>query len=92
MITYSTNWMGPVNTDWIKENGDHWCAGRIDIYGASDYPDEVALPPLYNQDWHRLTNWLDDVETETALNLQELVEMYEKDHPPLKWLKHPFRG
>lgn len=90
MITYSTNWMGPINTDWIKKHGSHWCAGRIDIHGAG-YPDEVALPPLYDQDWHRFSNWLDDVQTEEVLDLPALVKMYEKNHPSLKWLKNPFK-
>ena len=39
MITYSTNWMGPISTHWYRERGlvenenitTYYCAGRIDI-------------------------------------------------------------
>ena len=33
-IRYSTNYMGPINMDWIKEHGSDWAGGRIDLYGG----------------------------------------------------------
>lgn len=31
MITYSVNWMGPINKEWIERHGSYWSGGRIDI-------------------------------------------------------------
>lgn len=66
MVSYSTNWMGPINLKWIQENGDNWMAGRIDMRGDSlgPYGDEVGVPPIDKRDWQRLTDWLDTYETE----------------------------
>ena len=48
MISYSTNWMGPISLDWFRERGltqmvgdledvtEYWCGGRIDIYGLDE--------------------------------------------------------
>lgn len=87
MFTYSTNWMGPINTDWIKKHGDCWSAGRIDVCGGSDYPDEYSLPPMHSQDWERLSAWLDGLETEKVWSFVELITEFEKHHPPIKWLR-----
>lgn len=89
MIRYSTNWMGPVNYDWISKNGEHWAGGRIDIYGTdSEYPDEYALRIMHSEDWGRLSNWLDALETETQLSYEELIAEYEKTNPAIRWWKH----
>ena len=43
MITYSINWMGPINKKWLDENGSHWAGGRIDIrehVSLAHYTDE----------------------------------------------------
>jgi len=78
MITYSTNWMGPINAKWIKENGSHWAAGRIDIYGVPDehYPIEYGLPPMHAEDWNGFSEWLDDLETEELLSFESILEKY----------------
>lgn len=87
---YSTNWMGPVNLDWIKEHGKGWSAGRIDIYGDGlAYPDEVGLPPIKSEDWNRFSDWLDTVETDEMWNLRQLVTEYEKTNPKIQWLDTP---
>ena len=74
-ITYSTNWMGPINSDWIKENGEQWAAGRIDIYGVPEehYPLEYSLPPMHYEDWNDLSDWLDVLETDRLLSFEELI-------------------
>jgi len=43
MISYSTNWMGPINRDWIAKNGDCWAAGRIDVLGGRRIPTRDRL-------------------------------------------------
>lgn len=87
MIHYSTNWMGPINEDWIKKHGDDWCAGRIDVYGSGPYPDELALPPMKREDWARFSEWLDKLETKEMWTLRMIVWEYEKTNPPIRWLK-----
>jgi hypothetical protein len=80
MITYSTNWMGPINTQWIEEHGDCWAAGRIDIYGLPDepYPIEYSLPVMNIIDWEDFSEWLDDLETEELLSFDELIAQFEQ--------------
>lgn len=87
MIRYSTNWMGPINPDWIKEHGEGWSAGRIDVYGTGPYPDELGLPPMRSEDWARFSEWLDKLETEEMWTLRMIVWEYEKTNPPIRWLK-----
>lgn len=86
-ITYSTNWMGPINYDWIEKHGIGWSAGRIDIYGTeSHYPEEISLPPMRSEDWNRFSNWLDEFSTETPWTFDELVSEYEKYYPKINFL------
>lgn len=88
MIHYSTNWMGPINKEWIKENGEEWAAGRIDVFG--DYIDEteIGLPMMYIQDWGRFTIWLDKFTTvERVWTLDEIIKEYETTNPKITWWK-----
>lgn len=80
MVTYSTNWMGPLNLEWIKENGDCWSGGRIDIYGVpgEPYPLEYSLPVMHSKDWNRLSNWLDTVETPVLWSREDLLSNFER--------------
>jgi len=92
MITYSTNWMGPINKKWYEDrNLELWScsAGRIDCRGTGlgMHGDEIGLPPMPNEDWVRFSQWLDDVETDTMLSLNELVEIYEMTNPKIKWIE-----
>jgi hypothetical protein len=88
MITYSTNWMGPINAQWIKEHGDCWAAGRIDIYGEGFYNSlELGLPAMHKEDWARFSDWLDKFESETVMDLAAIVTEYEKTNPPIRWCK-----
>ena len=78
MITYSTNWMGPINSQWIQEHGDGWSGGRIDIYGVpgEHYPVEHSLPVMRTEDWNEFSEWLDELETEELLSLEQILEQY----------------
>jgi len=94
-ISYSTNWMGPISLDWYKNRGLNWetelySAGRLDFYNPtidSHYPDEMAVPPMKSEDWHRLSEWLDDFSSDEVLTLQQIVEEYEKTNPKIRWWK-----
>lgn len=91
-VRYSTNWMGPINKHWYEEQGlELWThsAGRIDCHGGDlgPYGDEISLPPMLNEDWHRFSEWLDTFETDFMWTLEELVELYERKNPKITWVK-----
>ncbi len=92
MITYSTNWMGPINENWIAKHGTGWCAGRIDIRDDSkegyDGWHEYSLPPMNVVDWEDLSEWLDELETEELLSFHDLIEQFEHTvGKKIKWCK-----
>ena len=84
MFDYSTNWMGPINQAWCIQNGFDWSGGRIDISGDTDSPrgDEIGLPTMKTEDWNSFSDWLDTFESDTQLNLDELLLAYGK---PIRW-------
>ena len=89
MISYSTNWMGPINMQWYEERGllkegsveptTYYSAGRIDIYGVpgEHYPLEYGLAPMHGQDWNALSNWLDNFETDELMSYGDLIESFQ---------------
>ena len=92
MISYSTNWMGPINTEWYRERGlinqdnevtEYYSAGRIDIRDDSksgyDGWDEYSVAPMHGEDWNRLSDWLDNLETERLWGKSELLEAFEEE-------------
>jgi len=94
-VNYSTNWMGPISLSWYEERGldyntEPYSAGRLDFYNPtidSKYPDEMSVPPMRSEDWHRLSEWLDNFESDTVLTLCEIVAEYEKTNPKIRWWK-----
>lgn len=66
MITYSTNWMGPVRKDFEDKYGSNWAGGRIDMRGESlgIFGDEVSVPIIDGESWSLLTSWLKTYRTE----------------------------
>ena len=92
MVTYYLNWMGLINKDWIKENGNCWCAGRIDIRDDSkegyDGWDEYAVAPMKQLSWNLLGDWLWDLETEEVVGYYRLIEMFEQQtRHKIEWVK-----
>lgn len=80
--------MGPVNYNWIQINGDNWSAGRIDIRGntVSAYGDEVALPLMHSEDWHKLSEWLDNFTSEEPQTLDQILETYYSEgNAAIRW-------
>ena len=90
MISYSTNWMGPINMQWYEERGllkegsveptTYYSAGRIDIYGVpgEHYPLEYGLAPMHGQDWNAFSDWLDTVDTNTQWSYEDLIANFER--------------
>jgi len=80
-VSYYLNWMGPINQAWIKEHGDCWNAGRIDIRDDSkqgyDGWHEYAVAPMKTESWNKLSDWLDNIETSEVIGFYRLIEMFE---------------
>jgi len=78
MITYSTNWMGPVRKDFYDNYGPNWACGRIDMRGESlgPYGDEVGVPIIDGESWKLLTEWLRTYRTESPD--YKVIEMFQK--------------
>lgn len=88
MIHYHINWMGPINTKWVRENGNHWAGGRIDISGTDDpYGLEYGLPIMHMSDWNRLSEWLRTYTTEEVVSFETIINEYEKYNTPIQWFK-----
>lgn len=84
MISYSTNWMGPINEEFIAEYGSHWSAGRIDIYGLDNKEywggcHEYPLPIMRTEDWNHFDAWLEDLETEELWTFEQIMEEYRQE-------------
>lgn len=91
MITYSTNWMGPISLDWYRKRGllvegsveptIYYSAGRIDIRGVPDEPWglEYGLDPMHGEDWNNFGAWLEDLETDELWSLEDILEAYRQE-------------
>jgi hypothetical protein len=85
VVTYSTNFMGPISKDWYEKRGltEHYAGGRIDIRDDTkegyDGWSEYSLPIMHGEDWNALSEYLDDLETETLVEYDDLIAMFE-DH------------
>ena len=84
MVKYNTNWMGPINYDWLEMYGKDWAGGRIDVRGLEEN-EELYLPLMKVGDYGRFSEWLYDFQTETLWTLASLVDEYEKSHSPIIW-------
>jgi hypothetical protein len=89
MVTYSTNWMGPINMKWIEEHGDYWSAGRIDIRGVPDEPWglEYGVAPMHTEDWNALSDFLDRLHGETVIPYDTLIMLFEAEYgKKIRWM------
>lgn len=112
-ITYSTNWMGPINKKWVDEHGSNWAGGRIDIrenvdtsgyseeelenmsdaeyyslYQLSPFGEEYGLPIMNAQDYVKLSDWLETLETDTLIPYNDLIEKFETEtETNIRWFK-----
>lgn len=73
--------MGPINTEWIKEHGDHWATGRMDLDGPSLEPfgGSYGVDPMHQEDWSLLGDWCIRYQTEELKSLEEVIEDFEKE-------------
>ena len=94
MITYSTNWMGPVSLRWYAERGIspdvHYSCGRIDIRDSSkdgyDGWDEYSVAPMHTEDWNALSDFLDRLHGETVIPYDTLIMLFEAEYgKKIRW-------
>ena len=100
MITYSTNWMGPINLHWYEERGlleedgvtptIRYSAGRIDIRDDSKYGydgwHEYSLPPMRGEDWNDFGDWLEGFQTHELWEFEKLIACYEgASNSKIRW-------
>ncbi len=76
---------------------EHYSAGRIDVYGLDEKEyyggmTELALPPMRTEDWNIFSDWLDTVETDDVWTLEQLVMIYERTNPKIRWAETPEWG
>ena len=65
-----------------------YSCGRIDIRGTDDpRGDELGVPPMQSEDWARFGDWLETFETDDVWTLDQLVWMYERANPKIRWAK-----
>lgn len=90
MVTYFLNWMGPINSEFIQDNGEHWSAGRIDVRDDSkegyDAQSEYGVSPMHSEDWGMFAQWLSHHTTPDPWTFEDLVETFER-----KFLKRKIR-
>ena len=84
-VSYSLNWMGPLNKAWIEKNGKHWAGGRIDVSGDVPEYTELGIDMMRGEDWRRFTYWLDDFVTPEIWTTEQLVQAYEFNNPKIRW-------
>lgn len=70
-----------VHTEDITE---YWCGGRIDIYGLDEQDhyagmSEYGLPIMDGESWNRLSDWLDEYESEELTPYEDLIGLFEQD-------------
>jgi hypothetical protein len=100
MITYSTNWMGPINLHWYGERGllesdgvtptIRYSAGRIDIRDDSKEGyegwDEYSVSPMHGEDWNALSDFLWDFSSEELVPYDKLIEKFEENYgKKIRW-------
>jgi hypothetical protein len=102
MISYSTNWMGPIDPGWYEERGidpekDYWSGGRIDIYGLDETEyyggrHEYSLPIMDGVSWNRFSDWLENYETIELKTYEQLLSAFEADTDnQIRWAHEEFR-
>ena len=105
MISYSTNFMGPINLQWYRDRGIlfvdkctpavMYAGGRIDVYGVSedDYYDgrtAISLPVMTASSFNAFSAFLKELKTHKLLSYEQLVELYYlAGHPILDYAPQP---
>jgi hypothetical protein len=91
MISYSTNFMGPMSLQWYRDRGipfvnkhtpaTMYAGGRIDVYGLSEYDyyegkTAIGLPIMSVSSFNTFSTFLQGLKTHKLLSYDQLVELY----------------
>jgi hypothetical protein len=82
--------LGPGDVWEYDEVTVHYAGGRIDIYGVpgEHYPLEYGLRVMHGEDWNALSEWLEDLTTDTLLPYNILIEQFEEHYgQKIRWAK-----
>lgn len=66
-----------MNTDWIKENGDNWVAGRVECYDSDNsygYSNREYSLIIDGKDWNNFDDYLRSLETPDLQSLDDLIQ------------------
>lgn len=66
-----------MNTDWIKENGDNWVAGRVECYDSDNsygYSNREHSLIIDGKDWNDFDDYLRTLETVSLYSLDDLIQ------------------
>jgi len=65
---------------------EEYSCGRIDVRGTdSPYGEEIGVDPMRAEDWYTFGEWLSTVRTDCVWTLDDLVMMYERTNPKIRW-------
>lgn len=64
---------------------EEYSCGRIDVCNGEPYGTELSVPPMRAEDWNAFSDWLDNIETDDVWTLEQLVELFEKTNPKIRW-------
>jgi hypothetical protein len=93
VIEKETPWCDKKVGDVVEYNEitERYAGGRIDFWNNlepdSMFPDEMSVPPMRYEDWCDFGKWLDTFETDFPWTLAQLVELYERNNPKIRWWK-----
>lgn len=90
MVTYSTNFMGPISLQWYRDRGISvlngqpevtYAGGRIDVYGLSedDYyagKSALGLPVMTATSFNSFSRFLSSFRSDKQLTYNDLVKAY----------------
>lgn len=66
-----------MNTDWIKENGDNWVAGRVECHDSDNsygYASREYSLIIDGKDWNNFDDYLRSLETSSLYSLDDLIQ------------------
>lgn len=79
-------------THIVDKITEHYSGGRIDVSGTTNpYGEEISVPVMRSEDWHRFKEWLWVFKTETMWTLDQLVNEYEKTNEKIVWANEKFK-
>ena len=95
VVDECTGWMHSKvkvgDTVEYDEITEHYAGGRLDFWNNLDpdsmFPDEMSVPVMRLEDWQAFGKWLETFETDFPWTLAQLVELYERDNPKIRWWK-----